>query len=487
MWRKILNMSFIFGLTIVAFGMLMVQTVFWAQMEEEMGLTVTELTNAQSAQLAGLAVGCLLFIPFSVKYGRRPAYIISTAALTASAWWSARITTFWELIVSMLLCGLAGAINETLCQMTIADLFFVHQRGLANTVYFVGVTFGSFLCPLAAGVQATAYGWRWSYYTFSICLTILFLAFCVLYEETKYVPVSVGTPDALDAVPGSEHDLDKDGKKTKDDGGIDIHRAQSRVSRLGTYRVASYRQRMRMVTKTDESLWKLFMLPFPAMTLPHMIYTSLQFALGVAALVTLSSMTSIVFSMPPYNFDASGVGYMTLGPVVGNIFGSIYAGPFSDWWVVRSARRNGGLFEPEMRLNPLCVSTVAYAGGLAMFGVTADRGMHWIYPSIGGALFAFGFGSTGAIAFTLLIDTYRDLTAEVFVGVAFFRNAVSIGIASAVVPWWTSMGLSNMFIMLGMLSFGICLLYVPLVIWGKQIRVRLHGHYENLIAKKGVM
>jgi hypothetical protein len=79
------------------------------------------------------------------------------------------------------------------------------------------------------------------------------------------------------------------------------------------------------------------------------------------------------------------------------------------------------------------------------------------------------------------------LTAEVFVGVAFFRNAVSIGIASAVVPWWTSMGLSNMFIMLGMLSFGICLLYVPLVIWGKQIRVRLHGHYENLIAKKGVM
>jgi MFS family permease len=106
----------------------MVQTVFWAQMEEEMGLTVTELTNAQSAQLAGLAVGCLLFIPFSVKYGRRPAYIISTAALTASAWWSARITTFWELIVSMLLCGLAGAINETLCQMTVGSTTHTRQK-----------------------------------------------------------------------------------------------------------------------------------------------------------------------------------------------------------------------------------------------------------------------------------------------------------------------------------------------------------------------
>ncbi|KAK6200852.1 hypothetical protein LQW54_009435 [Pestalotiopsis sp. IQ-011] len=476
-------MAFIFALTIVAFDMLMVQTVFWSQMEAEMGLTATELTNAQSAQLAGLAVGCLLFIPFSVKYGRRPAYVISTAPLAGSAWWSARMTTFWELIVSMLLCGLAGAINETLYQMTIADLFFVHRRGIANTVYFVGVTFGSFLCPLAAGVQATVYGCRWSYYTFSICLTILFLAFCVLYEETKYVPVNIGSPDTFDA---AADDID-DAKKAKADAGIDVHRSQSHVSHPAAYQVASYRQRMRMMTKTDESLWKLFVFPLSAMKLPHMTYTSLQFAIGVAALVVLSSMTSIIFSMPPCNFDASGVGYMTLGPVVGNIFGSIYGGPLSDWLVIRAAKRNGGLLEPEMRLYPLCLSSLLYGGGLVMFGVTADRGMHWIYPSIGGALFAFGFGSTGTVAFTLLIDSYRELTAEVFVGVAFFRNAVSIGIASAVVPWWTQMGLSNVFIMLGMLSLTICLLYIPHVIWGKRIRSRLFPLYEELIAKKGLL
>lgn len=35
--------------------------------------------------------------------------------------------------------------------------------------------------------------------------------------------------------------------------------------------------------------------------------------------------------------------------------------------------------------------------------------MHWIYPSIGGAMFAFGLGSYGDIAFTFVIDTYRDV------------------------------------------------------------------------------
>lgn len=35
--------------------------------------------------------------------------------------------------------------------------------------------------------------------------------------------------------------------------------------------------------------------------------------------------------------------------------------------------------------------------------------MHWIYPSIGGAFFAFGLGANGDISFTLVIDTYREV------------------------------------------------------------------------------
>lgn len=37
------------------------------------------------------------------------------------------------------------------------------------------------------------------------------------------------------------------------------------------------------------------------------------------------------------------------------------------------------------------------------------KGMHWIYPSIGGAIMAFGLGSIGDIAITVVIDAYKEV------------------------------------------------------------------------------
>lgn len=35
--------------------------------------------------------------------------------------------------------------------------------------------------------------------------------------------------------------------------------------------------------------------------------------------------------------------------------------------------------------------------------------MHWIYPSVGGALFGFGLGSIGDASLTLVIDSYHNV------------------------------------------------------------------------------
>lgn len=238
---------------------------------------------------------------------------------------------------------------------------------------------GSFLTPLAAGSQAATQGWRWSYRTLAICLTILFGLFIVGYEETKYVPVYVGqsTVDPTSLPSTDAEDLKTAGdSKDRDFKDPDaIIKVESSVY-PSAYTPNSYRQRMRLWTPTDESLTKLFMLPLRAIVLPHVLFTSIQFAAVIAWLVLVVAMISIIFSMPPYNFTTAGVGYMTLGPFVGNVFGTLYGGPLSDWVVVRLARRNKNVFEPEMRLHLLCLSVVLMAGGLIMFGVTAERVSH---------------------------------------------------------------------------------------------------------------
>lgn len=90
-------------------------------MSVDLGLSFQQLNRTQSAMLAGLAFGCIFFIPFAKKYGRRPAYVISVAVLAAVTWWATRVQSLWELYVTNLLFGLAGAMNETLVQMTVSS------------------------------------------------------------------------------------------------------------------------------------------------------------------------------------------------------------------------------------------------------------------------------------------------------------------------------------------------------------------------------
>lgn len=81
------------------------------------------LSNGNSAQLAGLALGCFFFIPFAVKYGRRPVYIVSVAVMAGGSWWSSRLQSYPEMMVANFLTGLAGSINETTVQMTVRFIF----------------------------------------------------------------------------------------------------------------------------------------------------------------------------------------------------------------------------------------------------------------------------------------------------------------------------------------------------------------------------
>lgn len=91
-------------------------------MSPELGLSFEQLNNAQSAQLAGLAMGCVLFIPLTKKYGRRSTYVVSTAVMAAVSWWSTYMKTDAELFLTNLFYGLAGATNETFVQMTVSAL-----------------------------------------------------------------------------------------------------------------------------------------------------------------------------------------------------------------------------------------------------------------------------------------------------------------------------------------------------------------------------
>lgn len=246
------------------------------------------------------------------------------------------------------------------------------QRGTANAFYITGVMVGSFLTPMAAGIQAKYTGWRRSYLALAISMTLVFVIFLFGYEETKYVPVLQGVSGTQ---PSGRNQKEFEDEKDKAEDGLNISLHQTTSDTRGTESIppATYRQRLRWVTYSSESLWKIAYFPAYTILLPHVAFSALQYAAGITWLVIIASIIPIRFTQPPYNFNTDGIGLMNLGPFVGNLLGSFYSGLLSDRSVCWLAKRNGGYYEPEMRLYLLLPPALFMAGGIIMFGTTADR------------------------------------------------------------------------------------------------------------------
>jgi MFS family permease len=89
--------------------------------------------------------------------------------------------------------------NPRVLQMTVADAFFVHQRGLMNTIYVSFANIGGCLAPVAAGYITLSQGWRWVWWWNATFFGVCIVLFVLSYEETKYSysePTQGTSPDA---------------------------------------------------------------------------------------------------------------------------------------------------------------------------------------------------------------------------------------------------------------------------------------------------
>lgn len=164
------------------------------------------------------------------------------------------------------------------------------------------------------------------------------------------------------------------------------------------------------------------------------------------------------------------VGLSYISCIIGVSIASLITGILSDWFVIRLARRNGGVFEPEQRLWLYAAATIILPAGMILWGVGAAHSVHWF-----GLLFAMflismcnAFGITLSLAY--LVDSYREIAGDTLATCIIVRNTMSFAINYGITPWLNGLGYQNCFISVAFVGLAVCSVFLFMIKFGKRFR-----------------
>lgn len=147
-------------------------------------------------------------------------------------------------------------------------------------------------------------------------------------------------------------------------------------------------------------------------------------------------------------------------------------GVTNDKIMLKLRTKNGGQFEPEMRLPTMIIFACILPISFFWYGWTADKHVFWIVPIIG--MFPFGVGMMGVFMpiQTYIIDCYPAYAASANATLTATRSLVGALLPLAGTPMFDALGLGWGNSLLGFLA----LAFVPIPIiftkYGKTIRER---------------
>jgi MFS family permease len=120
-----------------------------------------------SASSAGMATGGFLFLPLSHVLGRSSAIFWSLFGTLLSQIWAALMvqsSSYNSFIVSRVFGAFFGAITALLGPGILVDLFFLHQRGRAFTVFHCCFNFGTVAGPTLSAFVSAHTSWTGAYW-----------------------------------------------------------------------------------------------------------------------------------------------------------------------------------------------------------------------------------------------------------------------------------------------------------------------------------
>lgn len=167
-------------------------------------------------------------------------------------------------------------------------------------------------------------------------------------------------------------------------------------------------------------------------------------------------------------------GLLFIGLLLGTIFSEVFmSGRLSDAVVARLAVRNGGVRVAEMRLWLAYPAALLSGIGLTLWGISIDKGYHWIVGQVAFFLFAAGIQMGNTVVSTYIVDCYPLQSMSVIVFYAVLLNLSAFLSPFFIAVWVEADGLTWTFATQGMITFFVSVPALAAVQrWGPGLRAR---------------
>jgi hypothetical protein len=230
--------------------------------------------------------------------------------------------------------------------------------------------------------------------------------------------------------------------------------------------------------KTDESFLKLLFRPFPLFLNPAVAWGCLMQGVIIGWTVIVGVILALIFLGPPLFFTEEQAGKMYTAAFVGSMIGLVLAGIYTELVTRLLVLHNQGRYEPEFRI-ALVLPTLLFSGvGLYGFGIAAGNvdKYGWLVVEVFLACITISMVMGATASAQYLLDAHRDIAIETFTCLIIFKNFFSFVLAYYAYSWVLSRGFERMFVIFGSIEIGLCLLSIPMYMFGKRNRAFFYRH-----------
>ncbi|KAH7150563.1 major facilitator superfamily domain-containing protein [Dactylonectria estremocensis] len=406
--------------------------------------------------------------PISTSFGRRPVYLASQLICIACHIIRARAKTYRVFMAACVLNGIGAGPSEILQPAVIADIFFLHDRGTWNALYWVVYMGSLMIAPIIAGPMADHIGWQ-NFWWLNVAMTGSSIIFGVFgFPETRWTRVEGFEEEEL---PTETHKVTSQHKEQPASLPVQTSQEDSDPS-LGKG-IPSKQQwwlfqpnssAFRNILIDVWTPWRLFLYPI-------VLFAAFVVSWSCSNFLILNLTQSQVFAAPPYNMSSQSIGFLNFAILAGALIGLVTAGPFSDWVSAWATRRNQGIREPEMRLPAMIPYVIIMILGNIITAIGYERKWPWqVIVVLGYSCAGIQVAALPSIASTYAVDCYKPVTGSLFVAITVNKSLWGYGMGKFITPWTIKAGFIPAFMTNMALTVLWCLIGSVFYFYGKTFR-----------------